>query len=469
MSSTKYLNLTEKVGYALGDTASNLLWMSFLFYLLYFYTDIFGLTAAAAGTMLLFTRIWDTINTPIIGLIADRTESRWGKFRPYLLWGAIPFGVFGVLTFSTPDLEPTGKLIYAYVTFTLMVTVYTIVNLPYSALMGVITPNSEERTILSSYRFIFAFIGAITVQLLTLPLVDFFGGDDRARGYQTTMMVFCSLAVILLFITFFTTRERVHPPVGQKSSVKQDICDLKRNRPWIVLFLVSFITLGYFSARGATIIYYFKYYVGDTDKVSLFLVGGSLSLMAGIFCTGWLNRRFNRARLYAGLLIVDASVMALFYFPGPSDWVTMYGLHFLASFFLGPTIVMIWAMFADTADYSEWRTGRRATALIFSAAMFAQKMGGALGSAATGWVLAWYGFEANAAQSEYTLHGIRLLMSLYPAGFAIVAGTIMLFYPLDRPQMQCIGAELRRRKTADLDAPDPGGDAQGTQARSGNA
>lgn len=451
---TTHLKLTEKIGYALGDTASNLFWMTFMFYLLYFYTDVFGLSAAAAGTMLLFTRIWDTVNNPIIGLIADRTETRWGKFRPYLLWGAVPFGVFGVLTFSTPDLGPTGKLVYAYITFTLMMTIYTVVNLPYSALLGVITPDSEERTVLSTYRFVFAFIGAIAVQWLTLPLVDFFGGGDPARGYRLTMTVFSVLAVILLLVTFSTTRERVPAPPGQQSSVGRDLADLAQNRPWIVLFLVSFITMGYFSIRSATTLYYFKYYVGDADQASLFMVGGSLFLMLGVVCTGWLNRRFERARLYAGLLLIDAVIMGLFYFAGPGDRLMIYGLHFLATLFLGPTIVMIWAMYADTADYSEWRTGRRATALIFSAAMFAQKMGGALGSAAAGWVLAWYGFRANAEQPAHTLEGIRLLMSLYPSGFAIAAAAIVLLYPLNRDRVRAIGEALHKRKACPADATD---------------
>lgn len=445
-----HLTLGEKVGYALGDTASNLFWMTFMFYLLYFYTDVFGLSAAAAGTMLLITRIWDTVNSPIIGLIADRTETRWGKFRPYIIWGAIPFGVFGVLTFTTPNLGPAGKLIYAYVTFTLMMTIYTVVNLPYSALLGVITPNSEERTILSTYRFIFAFIGAITVQYLTLPLVGLFGHGNRAHGYQITMAVFSTLAVILLLITFFNTRERVHPPHGQRNSIRADLQDLAHNRPWLILFVVSFLTVGNFSVRSATTLYYFKYYVGDAHKAPGFMVGGSIFLMLGIFCTHWLNRRFKRAPLYAGLLIIDAIVTSCFYLAGPHDWVLMYGLNFLATLFIGPTTVMIWAMYADTADYSQWRTGRRATGLIFSAAMFAQKVGGALGSAATGWVLAYYGFKANVTQSPHTLQGIRLLMSLYPSAFAVLASMIVLWYPLDREYMRHIGHELEQQNTGGL-------------------
>jgi GPH family glycoside/pentoside/hexuronide:cation symporter len=446
--SETHLRLTEKVAYALGDTASNLFWMTFMIYLMIFYTDVYGLSATAAGTMMLITRLWDAVNNPIMGIIADRTKTRWGRFRPYLLWGAAPFGLFGVLTFTTPDLGASGKLIYAYITFTLMMTIYTVVNLPYSALIGVITPNSDERTNLSTYRFIFAFIGGFTVQYLTMPLVDYFGQGDRAHGYQMTMIVYATMTTVLWLTTFALTKERVVPANDQTTSIKQDLRDLANNQPWITLSFVSFITMSYFAIRSNTTLYYFKYYVGSINQAQWFMLGASLSLMAGVFCTGWLDRRFHRARLYATISAIDGIMMGLLYIAEPSQWKLMYALNFIAHFFLGPSIVLIWAMYADVADYSEWKSGRRATGLVFSATVFAQKLGLALGGAAVGWLLGYYGFQANIQQAPETAQGIRSIMCLLPSVLATISAIAILFYPLDRYRMRQIEDDLKLLKSA---------------------
>jgi len=239
------LSFKEKVGYGLGDTASNLYWQMFVNFLLFFYTDIFGISAAAAGTMLMVSRFWDAINDPMMGIIADRTQSKWGRFRPYLIWISGPLAVVGVLAFITPDLSVTGKIIYAYITYTLIMMAYTAINIPYSALMGVLTPSTKERTSVATYRFVLAFVGAFIVQGLTLPLVRLFGGGNQALGFPLTMGAFGVLAGILFYITFATTKERVQPPASQKTSLKKDLNDLIHNRPWMVLLVMGIFTLGY--------------------------------------------------------------------------------------------------------------------------------------------------------------------------------------------------------------------------------
>ena len=253
LTNSEKISFKEKVGYGLGDTASNLYFQMFVNFLLFFYTDIFGISAAAAGTMLMVSRFWDAANDPMMGIIADRTNSRWGKFRPYLIWMSIPLAVVGVLTFITPNFDATGKLIYAYITFTLVMMAYTAINIPYSALMGVISPNSSERTSVSTYRFVLAFVGAFIVQGLTLPLVNLFGGGDQATGFPLTMAVFGVLACILFYITFATTRERVIVPTTQESSLKEDVKNLLKNRPWMYLLIMGIFTLGYIIIRSGTI------------------------------------------------------------------------------------------------------------------------------------------------------------------------------------------------------------------------
>jgi glycoside/pentoside/hexuronide:cation symporter, GPH family len=442
------LSVKEKIGYGLGDTASNFYWQMFNNFLMFFYTDVFGIPAAAAGTMFGVTRIWDTFIDPVMGIVADRTTTKWGKFRPFLLWIALPIGVIGVLTFTTPDLSVSGKIAYAYVTLTLLMAAYTAINTPYSALMGVLTPNSLERTSLSSYRFVLAFAGTIVVQGATLPLVKFFGKGNQAAGFQLTMVVFSILAIVLFVLTFLGTRERVQPPKGQKTSLKKDLRDLIHNRPWMVLFFMGIFALSYNSIRSGAVIYYFKYYVAKQDMTSIFMVVGTIAAILGVMSTKFLTKLMGKRNLYMLVMTLVSLISVGFYFIPKENITLIFAVHILISFVLGPTAPLIWAMYADTADYSEWKWGRRATGLVFSAATFAQKFGWAIGGALAGWLLAYYGFKANVVQTETAQNGIRLMISVIPAVGSLLAAATAWFYTLNEPMMKTIEKELTERKKA---------------------
>ena len=446
------IGFREKVGYGLGDTASNLYFQMFINFLLFFYTDVFGISAAAAGTMLMLSRFWDAVNDPLMGILSDRTKTRWGQFRPYLVWISIPIAVVGVATFSTPDLGPSGKLVYAYVTYTLMMMAYTAINIPYSALMGVLSPNTQERTSVSTYRFVLAFIGAFAVQGLTLPLVEFFGGGDQSRGFPLTMAVYGLAAAGLFYVTFATTRERVRPAADQSTSLKRDLGDLTRNKPWMILLAMSIASLAYAIVRTGSIMYYFKYCLGDEGRAPLFMMTGTAAVIVGVASTQFLSARLGKKRLYVLVMGLNSVLTALFFHVPLERTGLIFALNIVTMLVMAPQAPLIWAMYADTADFSEWRNGRRATGLVFSAATFAQKFGIALGGGMAGWLLALFGFVANAEQSPETLRGIRLMMSYIPAAASALATLAALFYPLDEPTMKTIERDLAARKSGPADA-----------------
>lgn len=446
MPDTHRISIREKIGYGLGDTASNLYFQMFIIYLLFFYTDVFGIPAAAAGTMLMLSRFWDAVNDPLMGIIADRTSTRWGKFRPYLLWISIPIGVIGIATFYTPDLSTSGKIVYAYVTYILMMMAYTAINIPYSALMGVLSPDTQERTSVSTYRFVLAFVGAFLVQGLTMPLVKLFGGDDQAVGFPAAMAVFGVLATILFAVTFATTRERVQPPATQQTSLRDDLGDLARNRPWLILLVMSIASLAYAIIRSGSTMYYFKYCVRNEGQASLFMLTGTLAVIAGVASTQFLSRRLGKRRLYIAVMGLSSALTCLFYVVPPEQTGLIFALNVVTMLVMAPQAPLIWAMYADTADYSEWQNGRRATGLVFSAATFAQKFGIALGGGAAGWLLAGFGFVPNAEQSPEALRGIRMMMSVIPGVAAAVAALAALAYGLDDRTMKRIEDELAARK-----------------------
>jgi GPH family glycoside/pentoside/hexuronide:cation symporter len=446
MKNTHKLTILEKSGYGLGDTASNLYFQMFMNFLLFFYTDVFGIPAEAAGTMFLVTRIWDTLNDPIMGIIADRTNTRWGKFRPYLLWGIMPMFVIGIMMFTTPDFDDTGKLVYAYITYSLMMMAYTFINIPYSALMGVMTPDSLERTSISSYRFVLAFAGGFLIQGLTLPMVEYFGEGDQALGFQMVMVVYGVLAGLLFYFTFATTRERVQPPSDQSNDLRNDLKDLAKNGPWIATFFMGIFTLTYIVIRMGSIMYYFKYNIGDEALASLFMVLGTVGVIAGVAVTKRLAARVGKTKLYLYVMILTVILTALFYFVPEENIYLVFGLHILISTVMAPQAPLVWAMYADTADYSEWQNGRRATALIFSAATFAQKLGVAVGGGLAGWFLAMFGFVANVEQTPEALEGIRLMMSVIPAITGIGSIVAVFFYKLDDNKMAEIEADLEKRR-----------------------
>ena len=450
------LSFTERAGYSLGDAASNLYWKVFEAYLLFFYTDIFGIPVATAGTMFLVTRIWDAVNDPLMGIIADRTRTRWGRYRPYLLWCSVPLAGAGVLAFTTPDLDESGKVIYAYVTYTLMMMMYTAINIPYSALMGVMSDDSNERTVVSSFRFFAAFSFGFVVQLSTLGLAKRLGDGDLGVGFERLMYVYGALAVVLFYITFRTTRERVKPRERQRSDFKQDIQALLRNRPWAVMVVLGLVVILLQVIRGSTITPYFKYYVrevtllGETyafeDVVGLFFGANLLASVATIPLTGWLSRRFGKGRSYCVLMAISGVLTVPFYWLSPDDVGLMFTLQILIGLVLGPTAPLVWAMYADTADYAEWKTHRRATGLVFSAATFAQKGGGAIGGAAAAYCLAYYGYDAtHNVQGEQTIFGMRMLMSWVPGVLSLLAAAVTFAYNLDNEFLAKIKRDLEAR------------------------
>jgi len=440
------LSIKEKVGYGLGDTASHFVWDMVGFWILIFYTDTFGISAAAAGTIMLIARVWDMVSDPVMGVIADRTNTRWGKFRPYILWMALPYSVLAVLTFTTPDLGTTGKVIYAGVTYLLLMTVFTAINLPYSSLGAVMTSDSYERAGLNSYRFIFAFIGQLIVTGTALYLAKYFGQGDNAKGYQYTLILFSAISFILFVITFKTTKERVKPPPKQKQNLKEDLRNLFKNRPWVILFFVGIISFVMFAMQNLSIAYYFKYYVGDEESVQLFNVIGTLALIAGIPLSKPLSKRFGKKNVYVASSLISGFFFIMLYLPGSNDIISVYTLNILAKFTYAPAVPLLWTMLADTADYSEWKNGRRSTGLVFSAATFAQKAGWGIGGAMAGWLLALYNFAPNLEQTASALTGIKLLISVIPGILYMSCAILLYFYSIDQKTCLIMQKDLDMRR-----------------------
>jgi len=440
------ISLKEKIGYSLGDASSNLYWKTFEFYLMFFYTDVFGISGAAAGYMLAVTRIADAVADPVMGSIADRTKTRWGHFRPYVLWFALPLAAAGVLTFTTPNLGSGAKLVYAYITYCLLMFLYTAVNIPYTALMGVMTPNSQERTSISSIRFMGAFTAGVFVQYFTLKFVKFFGHGNDARGWQLTMVLYGILAVIMLVLCFASTRERVAPPLQQKSDLGRDLADLLTSRPWLVLVGVLLLILAAFVIKGSASTYYFKYFVKREDLIGLFLVSNGLAFLAAVSMATYLAKRLGKKPLFMMAIGIGALVIAGFWLPGPSDIWLMFALQIVSSFVIGFNSPLVFAMFADAADDAEWRTGRRATGLVFASAIFSTKAGVAIGALMFGLFLNYIGYVPNVAQTARSLHGIILSMSWIPCILMLAATALMQLYPLNDKLMVKIEADLKARR-----------------------
>jgi GPH family glycoside/pentoside/hexuronide:cation symporter len=441
------LSIVEKIGYSLGDSAANFIFQAVMMFLMFFYTDVLGISAVAAGWIFLATRIWDAVNDPMMGAIADRTNTRWGKFRPWVLVSAIPFGVIGVLMFTTPNLGPVGKIIYAFVTYNCMMMIYTVNNVPYCSLTGVLTADSIERTGLAQYRFIFAMLASFVVQSFALDMVKYLGKGNIAKGYQLTMVIFCSLAVIFFFITFFTTKERVKPDPQQKTSLKQDISDLTHNKQWLAIFFLTVFIFVYLSLRGSVTLYYFKYYVGREDLFGKFNMLGMGITLVGILFSKPLAIRFGKRNTFLVCLFLTAVFASIYAFLPPSAILLIFVFQFLVSFCYAPTIPMLWAMMADCADYSEWKTGRRATGMTFSATTFGLKMGLSLGGALSGWLLAYFGYVAGAEQTATALTGIRMMMSIFPAIPFFIGVAILFFYKIDKHiELQMQDELIERRK-----------------------
>ncbi|MBP9900518.1 MAG: MFS transporter [Verrucomicrobia subdivision 3 bacterium] len=440
------LGFKEKLGYGLGDTASHFVWDMVGFWLLFFYTDVYKIPAAAAGTIMLVARFWDMAIDPVIGIVSDRTQTRWGKFRPYILFGAVPYAVLSILTFTTPNFGETGKILYAGATYVLLMTAYAAVNLPYSSLAAVMSSDTYERAGLNTYRFICAFIGQFVVTGLALTLAKYFGGGDKAMGFQYTVIVFGILSLVFFFITFMTTKERVQPSTDLPSSLKEDLKNLVKNRPWIILACVGIISFIMFAMQNAAIAYYFKYYIGKEDSVQLFNVIGTIALIVALPLSKPLAKAFGNRNVFIASSLLSGLCFIALYLPGEKDIVSIYVLNILAKMAYAPAVPLLWTMIADSSDYSEWKTGRRATGLYFSAATFAQKAGWGIGAAIAGWILTVYQYVPNAAQTDTSIHGIKLLVSVIPGILYMSCAVFMFFYTIDAKTTDLMKTDLDARR-----------------------
>jgi Na+/melibiose symporter-like transporter len=480
------LSFTEKAGYSLGDGAANFVFFSMILFQLNFYTETLGIAAVTAGSLLLVGRLWDAFFDPLMGVMADRTNTRWGKFRPWVLWTAVPWGVMMVLAYSAPDLSQKGKIVYACVTNVLLMTLYSANNTPYSAMTGVMTGDVNERTRLSSYRFVSAMIAQLVVGGFTLPLVAKFGHGNNARGWQLTMALWATVCVVLFLITFLTTRERIQPPPQQRSSPKQDFGYLLKNGPWIAMFILTLAHFIVLAMRGGTMFYYFDYCL-DKDRLYDFLAGGGLAnagsgwwhsllntfgliidadkknvasvgfslfnmstqfvTVVGVAFSTWLSIKFGKRAVAIAGFATTTIFMVLFVAMPPDAIFGNYILEWARALTYGPTIPLLWAMFADVVDYAEWKTGRRTTGVIYATILFGLKAGLSLGGFIAGVLLSAYGYKAGVAQTPHAMQGIRLIISVYPAVFFGIVLVCLLGYKITKRLNLQIQDELAARRT----------------------
>ena len=457
------IKLKEKIGYGFGDMASSMFWKLFGSYLMIFYTDVFGLPAAVVGTLFLVTRVWDSAFDPIVGVVADRTHSRWGKFRPYLLFLAIPFSVIGVLTFVTPPFGDNGKLIYAYVTYSLMMMVYSAINVPYASLLGVMSDNPKERNTLSTYRMAFAYIGSFIALLLFMPLVNFWSGHskeiaDQQQGWTLAVAVIAVMCALLFIGCFALTRERVKALHEKQAPLKEDLKDLWKNRPWWILLGAGVAALVFNSIRDGATVYYFKYFIVEEDfqtisffGVSFVLSGlylsvGQIANIAGVILAAPVSNRIGKKQTYMGSMAIATVLSILFFWFDKDNLALIFTFQILISICAGSIFPLLWSMYADCTDYSELKTGNRATGLIFSSSSMSQKFGWAIGSALTGWLLSYFGFVANEVQQAEAIQGIKMFMSFLPAAGTLLSIVFISMYPLSEKKMLEISAALKSRR-----------------------
>jgi Na+/melibiose symporter-like transporter len=480
-STSQKISFVEKVGYSLGDLAANLVFQTLITYLAYFYTDIYGLKSTDASIVMLSVGLVAAfLFNPIIGVLADRTNSRWGKFRPWVLYTAVPLGVVAFLAFSTPHFAYKGKLIYAAVTYTLLLMLYASSNLPYSALSGVITGDMGERNSISSYRFVAVMFAQFFVQVFMLPIIQFAGSGDKTVGIEIVMSWMAVIGTIMLLITFFTTRERVVPAPEQKSSLKEDLSDLSRNKPWLIMLVLTILVFVTLAMKGGSYVYYFNNFVDKealgqfinpvftvlssvgitffgSDPVSagfgLFNAGGIIFMIVGISLSKGLADKYGKRDVYKYGLLVATLFVLVFVFFNPQNILLMFAAQILHGFSYGITIPILWAMIADVADYSEWKTNRRATAIIFSAMMVGLKAGLSIGGALVTWILSLYGYipmesgkGQHIIQPESVAQGAKMLVSVYPSIPFLLGVGLLFFYVIDKKMEVQIEADLKERR-----------------------
>lgn len=529
------ISIKEKIGYALGDGAANIAWRGVSTFLFIFYTDVFGLNPAAVGLLLLIARFSDGVSDIAMGIIGDRTKSKYGKFRPWILWTAIPFGVILSLLFTGPNLGPTGKIIYAYTTYIIFTLVYTANNIPYGALMAVMSGDDKERTSLGSYRMVGAFTGGMLVQGALLFLVAYYGninptidinelepkkyevtvstskdvdnvniktkdgialftwanaanndstnvptigksfsmkaqdkysfivtGEenietdkitiiDQKRGYSNAIYLLSVVLSLSLFITFYTTRERIKPLKTQKSNLGKDIKDLIRNKPWIILLLIGLLFQIYNSIKQGIVVIYFSHYIHDQLLAGSYMVALMIASIGGAMMTAPLAKRLGKRNLFIYALIFSGAINALLVFCGPNDTTSIFSIGIISEFAAAIFPTLFFAMLGDAADYSEFKNGRRATGLIYSAGSFSTKFGGGVAGAIIGFVLAAFHYNGqDTVAIQGAVPGIIMLMSWIPTIIAFIGAALMILYPLNQKKMDEITIELNNRRAAEL-------------------
>lgn len=485
------LSFREKLGYGLGDTACHFAWDMAGMFLFFYFTDVYGISAAMAGTIMLVARVWDAVSDPLIGIISDRTNTKFGKFRPYMVWFAVPLGISLVLLFTTPDFDESGKIIWATIMYLLLSTTYTAVNLPYSALSGVMTDDSAERTELNQYRFFLGFIGMFIVsftmvfknnlimndvllyaQSVNLPqealafiqehnwgearLLDSSGGlkdiivQHERSAFQFIAIIMAILGTILLFISFFLTKERIKPPTSQKSNLVEDLKNVFGVQAWLILFVLGIITFVLINIQGAVINQYFKYYVGNENGATLLYTATTVSLIIGVLLAGPLTKRFEKRNVYLVCSAISGLLTMALYLPGKDDFYMLHTINILSKLAIAPTIPLLWSMIADTADFSEWKNRRRATGLFFSATTFAQKIGGGIAVGLAGWLLTIANYDGEAIQqTAESIEAIKLSFSVIPGALYLVTALLLFWYKLDDNQVEKIKLELTQRRASE--------------------
>lgn len=479
------LSVIEKVGYSLGDLAANLVFQTLVTFIAFFYTDVYKIPVESATKVIFICGLLAAFFNPFMGMIADRTQTRWGKFRPWILWTSVPFGVLALLAFSTPDFGPDGKIYYAFITYMLLLLVYSANNLPYAALSGVITGNMQERNSMSSYRFVAVMIAQFIIQVLLLPLVLIAGDGDKAIGFEK-VMTFLSIAGIVMFlITFFTTKERVVPTAEQRSTVLEDIKDLFSNRPWVMMLIITILVFVTLALKGGMYIYYFENYLDAghiaaflqnigfnsfinginavlssfglsefhwpedpaTSGFALFNAGGIIFMIIGIGFSKSLADRFGKREVFGASLFLSTLFILVFYFY-PSDAIGLvFTSQILHGLFYGISTPLLWAMIADVADYSEWKTHRRATAIIFSAMIVGLKVGLTLGSSILSSILDYFNYSADlSTQLPDTINGIKLSVSVFASVPFFLAVACLFGYGINKAMEQKIERELAARR-----------------------
>ncbi|MEI6074152.1 MAG: MFS transporter [Verrucomicrobiota bacterium] len=441
------LSFGEKFGYGLGDTASNFVWALMMNFIMFYYTDIFGITAAAAGTMLLFARSTDGVVDFFIGAIADRTKSKWGRFRPYLVWLCVPLAVVFVLAFTTPNISPAGKIVWAWVTYNLMMLLYSAINIPYGALSGVMTDDPLERTSLNSYRMSLAQIGGIIANSSFMVLIVKFGGQNQQLGAQRTVMLFSAIAIVLFLISFATTKERIHPPANQHTRMTQDLKTLFLNRHWIMMFVTGIVNITFAVVRGTAGIYYLKSYLHwDGGQIGTYFLVSGLAMISGAMMTRFAVKAIGKKAAFITSLLLVALTAIPFYWIQPDQTTLVFTFVVLGMICAGINATLFWALVADTADFQEWKYKTRTTGVVFSATTCAQKAGMGIGAAFAGFLISAFGYVPNAVQTPEALHGIILLNSLIPAGGLLILSACFTIYGLNEHICKAMREELAQRR-----------------------